>query len=175
MTTRRSFGSVVRHCCRLAGVWVSAVQRCMPQATPVPPRIVLFPGHYLGTPPEGDSAVRFTKTYLQQFEQALKTHKDSAGVIKAMETQWPGLAETSSLELSAKVNLLEVGFGKAHRAVTLRRRAEVMSRDHLLRVQSNQFGSGRTKRSSAAPAWPGACISGPPTPRRRPVDSHGAA
>jgi hypothetical protein len=30
--------------------------------------------------------------------------KDSAGVIKAMETQWPGLAETSSLELSAKVN-----------------------------------------------------------------------
>ena len=56
----------------------------------------------------GDSAVRFTKTYLQQFEQALKTHSDSAGVIKAMEAQWPGLAETSSLELSAKVNTGEM-------------------------------------------------------------------
>ena len=71
-----------------------------------PQRVI--PGHYLGTPPEGDSAVRFTKTYLQQFEQALKTHQDSAGVIKAMETQWPGLAETSSLELSAKVNTGEM-------------------------------------------------------------------
>ncbi len=48
------------------------------------------------------------KTYLQQFEQALKTHPDSAGVIKAMETQWPGLAESSSLELSAKVNTGEM-------------------------------------------------------------------
>ncbi|STT71716.1 metallo-beta-lactamase superfamily protein [Klebsiella pneumoniae] len=71
-----------------------------------PQRVI--PGHYLGTPPEGDSAVRFTKTYLQQFEQALKTHSDSAGVIKAMEAQWPGLAETSSLELSAKVNTGEM-------------------------------------------------------------------
>lgn len=34
-------------------------------------------------------------------------------------------------------------------------------------------GSGRTKRSSAAPAWRGVCISGPPTPRRRPVVSNG--
>lgn len=71
-----------------------------------PQRVI--PGHYLGTPPEGDSAVRFTKTYLQQFEQALKTHSDSAGVIKAMEAQWPGTAETSSLELSAKVNTGEM-------------------------------------------------------------------
>lgn len=52
--------------------------------------------------------MRFTKAYLQQFEQALKTHSDSAGVIKAMEAQWPGLAETSSLELSAKVNTGEM-------------------------------------------------------------------
>ncbi len=32
---------------------------------------------------------------------------------------------------------------------------------------------GRTKRSSAVPAWRGVCISGPPTPRRRPVVSNG--
>lgn len=41
--------------------------------------------------------------------------------------------------LQRLLKLLEVGFGKAHRAVTLRRRAEVMSRDHLLRVQSNHL------------------------------------
>lgn len=74
--------------------------------------IALHPQRVIGPlsrhPAGGDSAVRFTKTYLQQFEQALKTHSDSAGVIKAMEAQWPGTAETSSLELSAKVNTGEM-------------------------------------------------------------------
>ncbi|PMC12346.1 MBL fold metallo-hydrolase, partial [Klebsiella aerogenes] len=42
------------------------------------------------------------------FEQALKAHKDSASVIKAMKAQYPGLAEESSLELSAKVNTGEM-------------------------------------------------------------------
>ena len=44
----------------------------------------------------------------QQFEQALKTHKDSAGVIAEMKQRWPELAEVSSLELSAKVNTGEM-------------------------------------------------------------------
>lgn len=64
----------------------------------------VIPGHYLGTPPAGDRAIVFTRDYLTQFEQALNEHKDSAGVIKAMKQRWPGLAEESSLELSAKVN-----------------------------------------------------------------------
>ncbi|CAM3306486.1 hypothetical protein SB6411_02017 [Klebsiella spallanzanii] len=64
----------------------------------------VIPGHYLGTPPAGDRAIVFTRDYLTQFEQALNGHKDSAGVIKAMKQRWPGLAEESSLELSAKVN-----------------------------------------------------------------------
>lgn len=38
----------------------------------------------------------------------LKAHKDSASVIKAMKAQYPGLAEESSLELSAKVNTGEM-------------------------------------------------------------------
>lgn len=52
--------------------------------------------------------MRFAKTYLQQFERAPKTHQDSAGMVKAMETRWPDLVETSSLELSAKVNTSEM-------------------------------------------------------------------
>ena len=43
-----------------------------------PQRVI--PGHYLGTRRRQRGALY--KTYLQQFEQALKTHSDSAGVIK---------------------------------------------------------------------------------------------
>ena len=68
----------------------------------------VIPGHYLGTPPAGDRAITFTRDYLTQFEQALNAHKDSAGVIKAMKQRWPGLAEESSLDLSAKVNTGEM-------------------------------------------------------------------
>ena len=68
----------------------------------------VIPGHYLGTPPAGSKAIDFTRTYLQQFEQALAAHKNSAAVIGAMKKQWPSLAEVSSLELSAKVNTGEM-------------------------------------------------------------------
>lgn len=68
----------------------------------------VIPGHYLGTPPAGSEAIAFTRQYLAQFEQALAKHKDSTGVINAMKTQWPNLAEASSLELSAKVNTGEM-------------------------------------------------------------------
>lgn len=68
----------------------------------------VIPGHYLGTPPAGDRAITFTHDYLTQFEQALNAHKDSAGVIKAMKQRWPGLAEESSLDLSARVNTGEM-------------------------------------------------------------------
>ena len=68
----------------------------------------VIPGHYLGTPPAGDRAITSTRDYLTQFEQALNAHKDSAGVIKAMKQRWPGLAEESSLDLSARVNTGEM-------------------------------------------------------------------
>lgn len=64
-----------------------------------PQRVI--PGHYLGTA-GGVARLRFTKTYLQQFEQALKTHQDSAGVIKAMERSGRAWRASSLLELSAK-------------------------------------------------------------------------
>lgn len=71
-----------------------------------PERVI--PGHYLGTPPAGSGALDFTRNYLQRFEQALSEHKTSTGVISAMKKQYPGLAEESSLELSAKVNTGEM-------------------------------------------------------------------
>jgi len=71
-----------------------------------PERVI--PGHYLGTPPASSGALDFTRDYLQRFEQALSEHKTSTGVINAMKKQYPGLAEESSLELSAKVNTGEM-------------------------------------------------------------------
>ncbi|PWI81864.1 MBL fold metallo-hydrolase [Enterobacter sp. CGMCC 5087] len=71
-----------------------------------PERVI--PGHYLGTPPAGTGAVDFTRDYLQRFEKALAAHKDSAGVINTLKKQYPGLADESSLELSAKVNTGEM-------------------------------------------------------------------
>ncbi|ELV2783327.1 MBL fold metallo-hydrolase [Enterobacter cloacae] len=71
-----------------------------------PERVI--PGHYLGTPPAGSGALDFTRDYIQRFEQALSEHKTSTGVISAMKKQYPGLAEESSLELSAKVNTGEM-------------------------------------------------------------------
>ena len=71
-----------------------------------PERVI--PGHYLGTPPAGAGAIDFTRDYLQRFEKALAAHKDSAGIISTLKKQYPGLAEESSLELSAKVNTGEM-------------------------------------------------------------------
>lgn len=64
----------------------------------------VIPGHYLGQRPAGDGAIRFTQDYLQSFEQALASKQGSTWVIKTMNAAWPGLADESSLELSAKVN-----------------------------------------------------------------------
>ncbi|MFV7359926.1 Vmh family MBL fold metallo-hydrolase [Citrobacter portucalensis] len=64
----------------------------------------VVPGHYIGDRPTGDKAIRFTQDYLQSFELALGAKKGSDYVIKTMTAAWPGLADVSSLELSAKVN-----------------------------------------------------------------------
>ncbi|HAU5688363.1 Arsenate reductase and related proteins, glutaredoxin family [Citrobacter freundii] len=64
----------------------------------------VVPGHYIGERPTGDKAIHFTQDYLQSFEQVLGAKKGSDYVIKTMTAAWPGLADASSLELSAKVN-----------------------------------------------------------------------
>ena len=68
----------------------------------------VIPGHYLGERPANDAAITFTHRYLQTFEQALSQKKGSKVVIEAMKAAYPGLADESSLELSAKVNTGEM-------------------------------------------------------------------
>lgn len=68
----------------------------------------VVPGHYIGERPAGDKAIRFTQDYLKSFEQALGAKKGSDYVIKTITAAWPGLADASSLELSAKVNAGEM-------------------------------------------------------------------
>lgn len=68
----------------------------------------VIPGHYLGERPAGDGAITFTHGYLKTFEQTLASQKGSTAVIDAMKKAYPGLADESSLELSAKVNTGEM-------------------------------------------------------------------
>lgn len=67
----------------------------------------VIPGHYIGQVKHGEVPVVFTGDYLADFELALKKGK-SAPVIAEMKQKYPGLADESSLELSAKVNTGEM-------------------------------------------------------------------
>ncbi|ARU94429.1 Vmh family MBL fold metallo-hydrolase [Tatumella citrea] len=82
-------------------------QQTLQQMLALRPQRVI-PGHFIGQAPVGDQAIRFTLKYLQDFDNALKQHHDSATVISTMESLWPHLADKSSLELSAKVNTGEM-------------------------------------------------------------------
>ncbi|AIR66054.1 Vmh family MBL fold metallo-hydrolase [Cedecea neteri] len=70
-----------------------------------PKRVI--PGHYIGKVKPGAAPVVFTGDYLADFELALKKGK-SAPVIAEMKQKYPGLADESSLEMSAKVNTGEM-------------------------------------------------------------------
>lgn len=61
----------------------------------------VIPGHYLGTP--SVQSVAFTAGYIKAFDEETAKAKDAAGLIAAMKQRYPGLADESSLELSAKV------------------------------------------------------------------------
>lgn len=66
------------------------------------PRTVI-PGHYLGQSSRSLEAVRFTAGYIRAFDAETAKATDAAALVKAMERRYPGLADGSSLELSAKV------------------------------------------------------------------------
>lgn len=63
----------------------------------------IVPGHYLGAAPAGTAALDYTRNYLQVFETAAATAKDSAALVKAMKAAFPQAGESASLELGAKV------------------------------------------------------------------------
>lgn len=63
----------------------------------------VVPGHFTGKSKMDLSTVTFTQQYLADFEKANSQSKNSAELIKKMETSHPKLDDKSSLELSAKV------------------------------------------------------------------------
>jgi glyoxylase-like metal-dependent hydrolase (beta-lactamase superfamily II) len=67
---------------------------------------VVIPGHSKsGAPLDATSAVTFTENYLRIFEEELKKAKDSDGLIKAMEQQFPSADLVLALERGAKANV----------------------------------------------------------------------
>lgn len=64
---------------------------------------VVVPAHMKSGAAEGLDAVNFSIDYLKQYEKAVKVTNDSTTLIQNMQTQYPNLTETSSLELGAKV------------------------------------------------------------------------
>lgn len=63
----------------------------------------VVPGHFTGASKLDTSSVSFTQQYLQHFENAAKTSKNSDQLIQKVEEKYPQLDDKSSLELSAKV------------------------------------------------------------------------
>ncbi|CDG88824.1 MBL fold metallo-hydrolase [Xenorhabdus bovienii] len=63
----------------------------------------VVPGHYLGNSSLKLESVTFTQNYLTTLEKELPKAKDAESLIAAMKKHYPGLADESSLELSAKV------------------------------------------------------------------------
>ena len=63
----------------------------------------VVPAHMKAGAAEGLDAVNFSIDYLKQYEQAVKSSKNSEVLIKTMQQKYPTLTETSSLELGAKV------------------------------------------------------------------------
>jgi len=66
------------------------------------PRTVV-PGHFMGQGSRSLEAVRFTANYIRDFDAETAKAKDAGALIAAMNKRYPGLADESSLELSAKV------------------------------------------------------------------------
>jgi glyoxylase-like metal-dependent hydrolase (beta-lactamase superfamily II) len=66
------------------------------------PRTVV-PGHFMGQSSRSLEAVRFTANYIRDFDAETAKAKDAGALIAAMNKRYPGLADESSLELSAKV------------------------------------------------------------------------
>ncbi|WP_436870999.1 MBL fold metallo-hydrolase [Acinetobacter courvalinii] len=64
---------------------------------------VVIPAHMKAGAAEGLDAVNFSIDYLKQYEKAVKSTNNSAELVKKMQTQYPALGESSSLELGAKV------------------------------------------------------------------------
>jgi len=69
---------------------------------------IVIPAHANNASPFDVSAVKHTKSYIQFYEEALKTNKTSEDLIKAIKAKYPTLTFETALQIGAKVNTGEM-------------------------------------------------------------------
>lgn len=69
---------------------------------------IVIPAHANSNSPFDITVVNHTKSYIQFYEEALKTNKTSETLIKALKTKYPTLTFETALQIGAKVNTGEM-------------------------------------------------------------------
>jgi len=69
---------------------------------------IVVPAHANSESPFDISAVKHTKSYIQFYEEALKTNKTSEALIATLKTRYPTLTFETALQIGAKVNTGEM-------------------------------------------------------------------
>lgn len=69
---------------------------------------VVVPAHANSASPFDVSAVKHTKSYIEFYEEALKTNKTSAALVAALKAKYPAQTFDIALQLGAKVNTGEM-------------------------------------------------------------------
>ena len=69
---------------------------------------IVIPAHANSNSPFDIAAVNHTKSYIQFYEEALKTNKTSEGLITALKAKYPALTFETALTIGAKVNTGEM-------------------------------------------------------------------
>ncbi|GGH12285.1 MBL fold metallo-hydrolase [Sphingobacterium alkalisoli] len=83
--------------------WIGVLDKIMD----LNPEIVI-PAHANSNSPFDLTAVNHTKSYIQFYEEALKTNKTSEALIKALKVKYPTLTFETALQIGAKVNTGEM-------------------------------------------------------------------
>lgn len=71
---------------------------------------IVIPAHANSNSPFDITAVNHTKSYIQFYEEALKTNKSSEAFITALKTKYPTLTFETALQIGAKVNTGEMNW-----------------------------------------------------------------
>jgi hypothetical protein len=69
---------------------------------------IVIPAHANSNSPFDITTVNHTKSYIQFYEEALKTNKTSEALIKAIKAKYPTLTFDTALQIGAKVNTGEM-------------------------------------------------------------------
>jgi glyoxylase-like metal-dependent hydrolase (beta-lactamase superfamily II) len=69
---------------------------------------IVIPAHANSASPFDISAVKHTKSYIQFYEEALKTNKTSTALVAAIKAKYPALTFEIALQIGAKVNTGEM-------------------------------------------------------------------